>query len=514
MRVIRKADGSWKKIIFYNTTVTALLQHNEQYLVKMRDVFRVFYENRDEVALLWRPHPLFGATIQSMRPELGEAYKEIVAEYRNAGWGIYDDTTDMDRAVCLSDGYYGDMSSVLQLCCNLNKGILIQNPQILSTFNSRQYFPDIVCTIYWKENLYFTSSNYNALFKIDMSMGILKYLGRFGRENLLSKYLFGMIKLFKDKILLSPVNAEYIHMYDMAKQEETVLNPDDKKSDGRMYADIIAINSKAYLMPATADDIIEVDFEKNCITRRLKIKEILQKKGFTYRYLSASGGYLYKNKVYIATEESPCLIEIDFKTNDFNLIKLEGTDEGSMALAGRREKIYLLNYKKCIIEYNIEKASVENITQFSIEENFCLRKAVLVGDIFYFFSQYDSRVLMYSVENKNIIISDLSAEWDIEINDGEKYRYTGCIDEENVIFISDCGNMVIVNLSSNECRQHHLECKVNEIKDRLLSEVRFDGETVTEEVFSDLLGLLFEYQSTGCKTAEDLVGKQIFAAFR
>ena len=55
MRVIRKEDGSWKKVIFYNTTVTALLQHNGQYLEKMRDVFRVFYENRDEVALLLHP---------------------------------------------------------------------------------------------------------------------------------------------------------------------------------------------------------------------------------------------------------------------------------------------------------------------------------------------------------------------------------------------------------------------------------------------------------------------------
>ena len=127
MRVIRKADGSWKKVIFYNTTVTALLKHNEQYLVKMRDVLRIFYKNRDEVALLWRPHPLFGATIQSMRPELGEAYKEIVAEYQNAGWGIYDDTADMDRAVCLSDGYYGDWSSVMWLYRKKDKPSMVQN---------------------------------------------------------------------------------------------------------------------------------------------------------------------------------------------------------------------------------------------------------------------------------------------------------------------------------------------------------------------------------------------------
>lgn len=130
MKVILKPDGSWKKIIFYNTTVTALLQYNEQYLEKMRDVFRVFYENRDEVALLWRPHPLFASTIETMRPELGEEYQGIVEGYRDDGWGIYDDSSDMDRAVCLSDGYYGDGSSIVQLYRKAGKPVMIQDVEI------------------------------------------------------------------------------------------------------------------------------------------------------------------------------------------------------------------------------------------------------------------------------------------------------------------------------------------------------------------------------------------------
>lgn len=124
--IIRKEDGSRKKIIFYNTGVSALLRYSEQYLVKMRDVFRVFYENREEIALLWRPHPLIRATIESMRPELWEEYQEIVEKYRTEGWGIYDDTADLDRAVCLCDGYYGDPSSVVQLCREAGKPVMVQ----------------------------------------------------------------------------------------------------------------------------------------------------------------------------------------------------------------------------------------------------------------------------------------------------------------------------------------------------------------------------------------------------
>lgn len=131
MKVIRKPDGSWKKIVFYNTTVTALLQHNEKYLAKLREVLQIFYENRDQVALLWRPHPLFVATIESMRPELEEIYENIVEEYRKAGWGIYDDSFDIERAVVINDAYYGDESSVMQMCQAKGKLVMIQNPSVL-----------------------------------------------------------------------------------------------------------------------------------------------------------------------------------------------------------------------------------------------------------------------------------------------------------------------------------------------------------------------------------------------
>ncbi|MCI8660297.1 MAG: hypothetical protein HFG54_08655, partial [Lachnospiraceae bacterium] len=80
LQVIEKPDGSWKKVVFYNTSVTSLLEHGEKMLIKMRDVFRVFAENKEEVALLWRPHPLIRATIESMRPKLWEEYQEIVRE--------------------------------------------------------------------------------------------------------------------------------------------------------------------------------------------------------------------------------------------------------------------------------------------------------------------------------------------------------------------------------------------------------------------------------------------------
>ena len=131
LKIIEKEDGSWKKILFYNTSVTALLQHGDRMLEKIQDVLRLFKEKADEFALLWRPHPLIQATIESMRPQLWKKYKELVDEYRMEGWGIYDDSADMDRAVVLCDGYYGDGSSLVQLCQKAGKPVMIQDVEIL-----------------------------------------------------------------------------------------------------------------------------------------------------------------------------------------------------------------------------------------------------------------------------------------------------------------------------------------------------------------------------------------------
>lgn len=128
LKIIEKTDGTWKKIVFYNIAVGALLHYDEKLLKKMVSVFEIFQEHKDEVALLWRPHPLIRATIESMRPRLWEEYDKIVRKYRDENWGIYDDTPDLDRAVVISDAYYGDSSSVVQLCREKGIPVMLQVP--------------------------------------------------------------------------------------------------------------------------------------------------------------------------------------------------------------------------------------------------------------------------------------------------------------------------------------------------------------------------------------------------
>lgn len=130
-KIIGKPDGSRKKVIFYNTGINALLRHNEDMIKKMQNVFGFFKEHQDEMALLWRPHPLIQATVSSMRPKLWVEYEKILIQYKEEGWGIYDDTADLNRAIEISDAYYGDASSVVQLYQQTGKPVMIQNVENL-----------------------------------------------------------------------------------------------------------------------------------------------------------------------------------------------------------------------------------------------------------------------------------------------------------------------------------------------------------------------------------------------
>ncbi len=123
-------DGTRKKVIFYNTSVVALLNYKETMIDKIESVIKQFEEMKDNVLLIWRPHPLMLSTIDTMRPELGDRYRKIVENYKKCEWGVYDEMPSMDYVLSICDAYYGDGSSVVWLCQNQKIPVMIQNPCI------------------------------------------------------------------------------------------------------------------------------------------------------------------------------------------------------------------------------------------------------------------------------------------------------------------------------------------------------------------------------------------------
>ena len=127
LNLVHKPDGSKKKVVLYNTSISAFAQNETGTLNKLREALEIFKDNREDVALLWRPHPKMQETFETANPKLWSSYHEIVTKYCLEGWGIYDDTSNSDIAMVMCDAYYGDTSELAQRCRVNRKPVMIQS---------------------------------------------------------------------------------------------------------------------------------------------------------------------------------------------------------------------------------------------------------------------------------------------------------------------------------------------------------------------------------------------------
>lgn len=125
--IVQKKDGSWKKIILYSTSASALLCYGKKMLRKMQAVFQMFRSCQDDVALVWRPDLKTREMIRKEHPGLWQEYRDLTQRYREEAWGIYDDSQDMEKAVKLCDAGYGNGGVILNAFRCRNKPVVIQN---------------------------------------------------------------------------------------------------------------------------------------------------------------------------------------------------------------------------------------------------------------------------------------------------------------------------------------------------------------------------------------------------
>ncbi|QDR81958.1 hypothetical protein [Sporomusa termitida] len=263
-RLIAKPDGRRKKIILYNTSIASLLEGNEKVLHKLRYVFDCF-RDRDDIVLWWRPHPLNEAAYQSMRPQLLNEYESIVAQYIHEGFGIYDDTADLHRALAVSDAYYGDSSSLVALYRCTEKPAMIQNVEICSKDGVRNHLAF--------ENLYddgeffwFTAYEFNGLFKMEKRTWKAEYMGSFPGEKMEGKRLYTSISSYNEKLYFSPYTANEIAVYD--KQNKTFEKFNFNKPKGEKaslycedykFSSVVEFKERVFFLPCSYPAIIQLE---------------------------------------------------------------------------------------------------------------------------------------------------------------------------------------------------------------------------------------------------------------
>ena len=255
-----------RKVYFYNTSINGLLADTPRFLKKMAYVFRCF-QGREDVCLLWRPHPLLESTLNSLRPELRPVYDKMKKFFIENDIGIYDDTPDITETVSHCDVYLGDSAtSVTSLFGMAGKPLFIFNNYIDSAPGEGDWRGEII-----------------RGFQID---GQDKWMLTQG-----------------NKLYWAPRN-DYQYRYYCDLSEYT---------SGNYYSRALEIDGKVYVCPGNAQDILVVG--EGRIQKRVRLERHLEQYGAFYMSWNI-GQYLY-----LVPRQYPAVVRYDIKRDKVDYIK-------------------------------------------------------------------------------------------------------------------------------------------------------------------------------------------------
>jgi hypothetical protein len=308
-----------KKSVLYNTGISGLLNGNEQQLKKIEDVIACF-KNREDVVLWWRPHPLNEGACISMRPQLLEKYNKIVENYKKEDFGIYDNTPDLYRALTYTDMYYGDDSSLVQLCGIQGKPIMMQNIQVLLETSKEEdktvYFYDCA---YENETIWFVAGCYNALYQMDIESGKIIFLGTIPNEDELGSTLYECILKVEDNLWMIPAKATEIACYNLKEKRFSKIKLEDGKvSKSEKFRGAHIYGNCIYMIPWKYEEIVCLDLITNSISRISGVSDV--------RESCIVGDCIY------------------MPINDSNKIKVYNMDKGKLTEYKIGEGVYRFSY--------------------------------------------------------------------------------------------------------------------------------------------------------------------------
>ncbi|NLX64570.1 MAG: hypothetical protein GX022_07350 [Clostridiaceae bacterium] len=458
-RLIERPDGIKKKVVIYNTNINGILQGNEKAITKIKSVFECF-RKREDVVLLWRPHPLNNATISSMRPHMANAYLQLIDQFRKEKIGIYDDTPDMYLALGLSSGYFGDSSSLVALYQCTGKPIMLQNINIDSVNSNIELIGE---NLYLeKDSIWFTHYKYNGLFQFDRQSYRLKHVETIPGENPTGKRLYGSITGCGDKIFLAPTSANAIVIYSSRTKEfsKVELKPPgefygNKYSSTWKFYQSFKLGRFVYFIPCTYPAIVRYDTENGEIKYYTDWVEPLEKRlGSSGKVYFYRGATINKNTIIMAARDTNAVVFFDIINEKSCIYDVGEKNRGYSGICcDEKGNLYLTPWgNDCIVKWNPISGYYKEIKEFPegfVPGEYPFLNCIYANDHVWLIPQQANMALKIYTEDDTVSVAkELQPECQIVSN---KSNYLHVKAEDNIIyaFTGKSGHFIECDLISN-----------------------------------------------------------------
>ncbi len=363
---LKRPDGTRKKAVFYNTTIDAMLHKGERYLENVRRVLR-FFKGRDDVVLWWRPHPLYEAAFEAMRPHLLREYEQLVEDYKREDFGIYDDTPELARAVACTDAYFGDLSSVVDLYRATGKGVFMpQQPEgnEQSLCASSIFF---LTSLVYQNALYSALVHKNVVLKTDLNTLQTRYLDAVPGQNPFGINLYHHCIVLDGKAVWVPFHSDTIAAYtfDSGAWELHPLCLEQKymlAGEGKFY-NIVVYKGKWFLIPFTYRAIVcyypQTGETEHCLDLSPLLPQEEDQRMF-HQY-----AYLNESTILLPSVRSNKVLEFNLDTYAYKVHKLGPESRHFISICKYKDAFWLLCRNRLkLIKWVYESNSITEYGSF------------------------------------------------------------------------------------------------------------------------------------------------------
>ena len=313
-----------KRVFFYNTSLRCAIGEPEDYLKKMGEVFKLF-AGRDDVCLVWRPHPLLEATFDSMQPEYANVFRRLRELYISQGIGIYDDTPCMEDTISWCDAYLGDEgSSVVSSFAMAEKPIYILNNQMHGVLGEKAFrerylklifdnYGDDRWIVTWGDELWHSENNdycYKFVRKLE------------GASNETPSPSYCKAKEYNGKVYILPTNAQNVLVYEDGQIRKIELLKEIEGSGAFSGGEIFG--ETLWLWPLKYPALVRININTEQVTYDREIRDFhiaLKKNNFV------SGPRTYtEGNVLLGSAEGDRYVSIDTVNFEKRVLTFPGHD--------------------------------------------------------------------------------------------------------------------------------------------------------------------------------------------
>jgi hypothetical protein len=350
-----------KKIYFYNTSISGMLLNTENFLRKMQYVFQCF-EKRNDVCLLWRPHPLLETTFRSMRPQYLPVFTTLKKIFIEMNSGIFDDTPDITDSIALSDAYIGDAgTSVTSLFGMAGKPVFILNNRIHSEPVEDSWLGEIDMTFNFLEEDRFVITRDNRLYISESHKYDYKFFCSLSENDYGNNYT--VLYEIDGKKYACPTNAQDILVIGESGVEKRI-ELDKKVEKGQAFCVSWKHHKYLILLPLKYPAVVRYD----TVTGEIRyFKEnidvfVKEKDGQNI----TGGSLVYRDTVYIASPVDNMLYMLHIESGEIQIIQLPVKNMGGyMSLVVYMKEIWFLPYKgKYIVRWDPMTGEAREYTDF------------------------------------------------------------------------------------------------------------------------------------------------------